>query len=115
MEQKYYVAENGDMCLSLTTHPGKLTEYDIRSNLKRMMILQAELDGEEEITWEDVSDEANRLYFDNEDRMIQLARPGDDLVPLESLGLSEEDLDNELWSMGIDLSVAWKFSDAEWE
>ena len=55
-----------------------------------MMILQAELDGEEEITWEDVSDEANRLYFDNEDRMIQLARPGDDLVPLESLGLSEE-------------------------
>ena len=72
-----------------------------------MMILQAELDGEEEITWEDVSDEANRLYFDNEDRMIQLARPGDDLVPLESLGLSEEDLDNELWSMGIDLWLAW--------
>ena len=70
MEQKYYVAENGDMCLSLTTHPGKLTEYDIRSNLKRMMILQAELDGAEEITWVDVSDEANRLYFDNEDRMI---------------------------------------------
>ena len=56
MEQKYYVAENGDMYQSLTTHPGKLTEYDIRSNLKRMMILQAELDGEEEITWEDVSD-----------------------------------------------------------
>ena len=49
-----------------------------------MMILQAELDGKEEITWEDVSDEANRLYFDNEDRMIQPARPGDDLVPLES-------------------------------
>lgn len=115
MEQKYYVAEKGDMCLSLTTHPGTLTEQDIIDNLERMMRLEAEQQGEEEPNWRELLRAANDLYWENVDRMIQLARPGDNLIPLDSLQMTEEDLDNELWEMGISPWMEWKFNEVEWD
>ena len=45
--------------------------------------------------------------------MIQLARPGDNLIPLDSLQMTEEDLDNELWEMGLSQWMEWKFNEAE--
>ena len=110
MEQKYYVAEKGDMSLSLTTHPGTLTEQDIIDNLERMMMLEAE-----ESQRKSIRAEAIRFYYENIERIMQMVREGDNLIPLDSLQMMEEDLDNELWEMGISPWMEWKFNEAEWD
>jgi hypothetical protein len=115
MEQKYYVAKEGDICLSLTTHPGKLTEQDIIDNLRRMMRVEAKQNGEEEPDWRETLRAANDLYWENVDRMIQLARPGEELIPLESLQLTEEDLNNELWEMSLSQWMEWTFNESDWD
>lgn len=110
MEQKYYVAEKGDMCLSLTTHPGTLTEWDIIDNLERMMMLEAE-----ESQRKSIREVAIRFYYENIERIMQMVRKGDNLIPLDSLQMMEEDLDNELWEMGISPWMEWKFNEVEWD
>ena len=115
MEQKYYVAKEGDICLTLTTHPGTLTEWDIKDNLRRMMRVEAEQEGEEEPNWRETLHRAEDLYWENIDRILQLARPGAELIPLEELEMSEEDLDNELWEMGLSQWIDWKLNEADWD
>ena len=110
MEQKYYVAEKGDMCLSLTTHPGTLTEWDIIDNLERMMMIEAEKSQRKSIR-----EGAIRFYYENIERIMQMVRKGDNLIPLDSLQMMEEDLDNELWEMGISPWMEWKFNEVEWD
>lgn len=44
-----------------------------------------------------------------------MVREGDNLIPLDSLQMMEEDLDNELWEMGISPWMEWKFNEAEWD
>ena len=115
MEQKYYVAKEGDICLTLTTHPGTLTEWDIKDNLRRMMRVEAEQEGEEEPNWREILHRAEDLYWENIDRILQLARPGEELIPLEELEMSEEDLDNELWEMGLSQWIDWKLNETDWD
>ena len=47
--------------------------------------------------------------------MIQLARPGEELIPLESLQLTEEDLNNELWEMSLSQWMEWTFNESDWD
>ena len=101
------------MCLSLTTHPGKLTRQDIIDNLRRMMVVEAEQNGEEEPDWRNTLRAGTDLYWENADRMTRLASPGAELIPLESLQMSEEDLDNELWEMGLSQWMDWIFNEAD--
>ena len=49
MEQKYYAPPQALHCLSITTHPGTLTEADVVSNLVRMSLMDDELNAEEAI------------------------------------------------------------------
>lgn len=74
MEQKYYVAEKGSWHLSITKHPGTLTEQDIVNNLERMMMLEAEVNQHKSIRTE-----ANRFYQENVERILQMVKPGQKL------------------------------------
>ena len=74
MEQKYYVAEKGSWHLSITKHPGTLTEQDIVNNLERMMMLEAE-----ENQQKSIRTEANRFYQENVERIMQMVKPGQKL------------------------------------
>ena len=74
MEQKFYVADKGSWYLSITDHPGTLTERDIVNNLERMMKLENERTEPKEIRME-----ANRFYQENIERIMQMVKPGQKL------------------------------------
>ena len=117
-QQKYYVHPQGDLCLTLTDHPGKLTEHDVADNLIRMMELdQEELEENQRASRKGLRETAWSFMYDNLDRILQMApyHLGENQVPLESLGLSEDDLENELWAMGFQAWKMWKFDQCEWD
>ena len=47
MAQKFYAPKNALNCLTITTHPGTLTEWDIITNLVRMNLMEDGLSVEE--------------------------------------------------------------------
>ena len=49
MEQKYYAPPQALYCLSITTHPGTLTEANVVDNLVRMILMEDGLSPEEAI------------------------------------------------------------------
>jgi hypothetical protein len=49
MEQKYYAPPQALHCLSITTHPGTLTEANVVDNLVRMILMEDGLSVEEAI------------------------------------------------------------------
>jgi hypothetical protein len=49
MEQKYYAPPQALHCLSITTHPGTLTEADLIDNLARMILMEGGMEAEEAI------------------------------------------------------------------
>lgn len=86
MEQKYYVASKGSWTLSVTNHPGELTERDIMSNLVRMMRLDTE-NQEQEVSQRMLQTEANQFYQENVERLLEMVKPGVSLqeIPKEEL------------------------------
>ena len=86
MEQKYYVASKGSWPLSVTHHPGELTERDIVNNLARMMRLDTE-NQEQETSQRALQAEANQFYQENVERLLEMVKPGVSLqeMPQEEL------------------------------
>ncbi len=108
---KYYVGENSDYPLTVTTTPGQVTEELIIGNLKRMILLDA-YEEEIELTQEDAFRTAASLYYDNLDKMNRLAPLRDNLIPLE---WPEEEQNLEIWWMGLDNWWMWHFEDPSQE
>ena len=84
MEQKYFVASKGNCYLTLTTHPGTLTEQDILKNLERMASLEEDSAPRQT---------ALSIYSENLDRIMELANPGTDLIQVEDPKSLLEDLE----------------------
>ena len=49
MEQKYYAPPQALHCLTITTHPGTLTEADVTDNIVRMSLMEEGLSPEEAV------------------------------------------------------------------
>ena len=89
------------MSLTLTTHQGELTEMDILQNLVRMMELDREAKKEPLLPWAQSMTKAQAMYWENHDKFLSLARPGMTLIPLESLGMMKEELESEVFQLGL--------------
>ena len=105
MEQKFYVANKGNSYLSLTDHPGTLTESDILNNLERMM--QADL--EEELPWKELRSRASRFYEENIERILEMVKLGEKLVEIP-----EEEAE-EYQSLTFSEWEQWEFPRNEWD
>lgn len=88
MEQKYYVASKGSWPLSVTHHPGELTERDIVNNLARMMKMDAE-EQEQEPSQRALQAEANQFYQENVERILEMVKPGESLQEMPQDELEE--------------------------
>ena len=108
MEQKFYVASKGSSYLSLTNHPGTLTERDILNNLERMMTLEAEEESEE-MNPKAIQEEANRFYQENIERIIEMVKPGTKLLEIPQEEAEEyQNLTFSEWEQ-------WEFPRNEWD
>lgn len=107
MEQKYYVASKGDSYLSLTNHPGQLTEGDIVSNIARMMEL--DLYEDEETDWRQLRENARWFYEENIERIMEMVYLREDLVEIT------EEQAEELQSLSFEDWMAWEFPRTEWD
>lgn len=108
MEQKFYVASKGNSYLSLTNHPGTLTEQDIVSNLERMMTLDTDSE-EQHVQPRAIREEASRFYQENIERILEMAKPGEELVEIPKEEAEEyQNLTFSEWEQ-------WEFPRNEWD
>ena len=105
MEQKFYVASKGNSYLSLTNHPGTLTESDILNNLERM--IQADL--EEELPWKELRSRARWFYEENIERILEMVKPGEELVEIPKEEAEEDQ------SLTFSEWKEWEFPRSEWD
>lgn len=105
MEQKFYVASKGSSYLSLTNHPGTLTESDILNNLERM--IQADL--EEELPWRELRSRARSFYEENIERILEVVKLGEELVEIP------EEKAEEYQSLTFSEWEQWEFPRSEWD
>lgn len=105
MEQKFYVASKGNSYLSLTNHPGTLTESDILNNLERMI----QADEEEELPWKELRSRARWFYEENIERILEMVEPGEELVEIP-----EEEAE-EYQSLTFSEWIEWEFPRTEWD
>ena len=105
MEQKFYVASKGSSYLSLTNHPGTLTESDILNNLERM--IQGDL--EEELPWKELRSRARWFYEENIERILEMVKPGEELVEIP-----KEEAE-EYQSLTFSEWKEWEFPRNEWD
>ena len=88
METKFYAVPNTPLCLSLTTHQGKLTKADVQDNLVKAMRVSNE-NGEDWMA--DIE-----LLWDNKDGMILGADENPEMLENEEvMRRNAEDLTNE--------------------
>ena len=107
MEQKFYVASKGDSYLSLTNHPGQLTESDIVSNIQRMMEMDLYEDEEQDLR--QLRKNARWFFEENIERIMEMVRPGEELEEITAEEAEEfQNLSFEEWQM-------WEFPRTEWD
>nr|DAV37233.1 MAG TPA: hypothetical protein [Caudoviricetes sp.] len=107
MAQKYYVASKGSYYLSVTNHPGTLTEQDIVSNLARMMMLEADSE-EQNVQARTIREEASRFYQENIERIMEMVKPGEELKEIPQEEAEEyQNLTFSEWEQ-------WEFPQTEW-
>lgn len=82
METRYYALPQGSLNLTISANPGRVNSDLIIGNLKRMILNQAEED-ESEMTWKQARRLADALYWENADRLIELAQNGDNMDSLD--------------------------------
>lgn len=82
METKYYALPQGSLNLTISENPGRVNSDLIIDNLERMILNQAEED-ESEMTWQQAHRLADALYWENADRLIELAQNGDNMDSLD--------------------------------
>ena len=107
MEQKFYVASKGDSYLSLTNHPGQLTEGDIVSNIQRMM--EMDLYEDEDVSWSQMRSRAREFYEENIERIMEMVYLRENLVEIT------EEQAEELQGLSFEDWMAWEFPRTEWD
>lgn len=108
MEQKFYVASKGSWYLSVTNHPGKLTEDDIVENIERMMEKDYENE-DQQPNQKQLRMEARFYYEENIERILQMVKIQ---VPLKKV--SREELEETL-NISFSEWKLWEFPRTEWD
>ncbi|WP_418550841.1 hypothetical protein [Prevotella sp.] len=103
MEQKYYIAENGNSYLTITNHPGTLKESDILNNLARMM------QEDEEISPKEARIRANEFYQENIERILEMVELG---AKLQEVSQDEAE---ETMNLTFSEWIEWEFPRTEWD
>ena len=103
MEQKYYIAENGNSYLTITNHPGTLKEADILNNLARMM------QQDEDISLKEARIRANWFYQENVERLLEMVKLGEKLQEVS------KDEAEEAMSLTFSEWMEWEFPRTEWD
>jgi len=108
MAQKYYVASKGSWYLSLTTHPGNLSEEDIVSNLERMMTLDVQNQGDE-VNKSNIRKAAMWFYQEEIERLLEMVKPQ---TPLQEV---EPGAVEEILNLSFSEWELWEFPRTEWD
>lgn len=109
MEQKFYVASKGDPYLSLTDHPGELTENDILHNLDRMMEMDMDEEEKENMTWTQLRGIVRDFYEENKERILEMVKPWAELKEIT------EEQAEEIQNLSFEEWQAWEFPRTEWD
>ena len=108
MEQKIYVASKGSWYLSVTNHPGELTEDDIVKNIERMIEKDYENE-DQQPNQKEIRMEARVYYEENIERILQMVKIQ---VPLKKV--SREKLE-EILNLSFSEWELWEFPIAYWD
>ena len=106
MAKVFYIVSNP--YLSLTGHPGTLSDLDIVRNLARMMENDYTERGEEAPGWEALMEMAWQFYGQNREKIDHMASRGAELVLADELEESSLTVCFENW-------LRWDFEDVEWD
>lgn len=95
--------------LTLTEHPGKLTQGDIVNNITQMMENDYRDRGEEPPAWQELRKEALYFYHENIERIDEMAKPGEELYE------ATDGLDDCSLTLSFANWMLWEFPRTEWE
>lgn len=111
MAQQYYVGSRA-WDLTLSQDPGTVTTDLIISNLRRMIENQAEED-EEELSYPEARERAERLFWENADAILEQVEQDEELQKQDEE--RNQTLEEEFWPKTISEWAMEHLDGAEWD
>lgn len=111
MAQQYYVGSRA-WDLTLSQDPGRVTTDLIISNLRRMIENEAEWN-EEELSYREACNKADRLFWENADAILEQVEQDEELQPADPDRC--ETLEEEFWPKTISEWAMEHLDSGEWD
>lgn len=111
MAQQYYVGSRA-WDLTLSQDPGTVTTDLIISNLRRMIENEADWN-EEDLSYREACNKANRLFWENADAILEQVEQGEELTKADEE--MNETLEEEFWPKTISEWAMEHLDGAEWD
>ena len=111
MAQQYYAGSRA-WDLTLSQDPGTVTTDLIISNLRRMIENQAEED-EEELSYPEARERAERLFWENADEILSQVEQDEQLIKQDEE--MNETLEEEFWPKTISEWAMEHLDSVEWD